>query len=149
MGDLKINNITYPYERDGIGNIYLNGMDKADKKYWIHEKKGHYTVKSGYWSLYKNTFLHQNPDAPSTSRNEDMTWGAIWDMHIPPKIKIFIWKATHGAIATEANLHKHHIPINFRCVLCGFGQIPLMLFYSVRRQKRDGGIQNGGRGSKE
>lgn len=41
-------------------------------------------------------------------------------MQIPPKVKIFIRKATHDIIAAEANLFKHHVPINSRCVLCGF-----------------------------
>lgn len=68
----EINNVAYIYERDTIEKIYLNGSDKDDKRFWIHEKKGHYTVKSGYWSLYKNTFLQQNSDDPSSSRNEDL-----------------------------------------------------------------------------
>lgn len=33
-------------------------------------------------------------------------------MNIPAKAKIFMWKAAHDIIATEANLAAHHVPVN-------------------------------------
>lgn len=116
----KVNSTTFSYESDSLNRIHLSGIDREDKRYWLPEKKGHYTVKSGYWRLYEKVFLKQNPETPSTSEFDESTWKAIWDLHIPPKVKIFIWKATHGAIATEANLSKHHVPISPTCALCGY-----------------------------
>lgn len=41
-------------------------------------------------------------------------------MDIPPKVRIFIWKAAHDIVATEGNLVRHHVPSNSRCAYCGF-----------------------------
>lgn len=43
-----------------------------------------------------------------------------WSLSLPPKIKIFVWKMAHDIIATEANLVRHHVLGDPRCVLCGY-----------------------------
>lgn len=35
-------------------------------------------------------------------------------------MNIFTWKVAHGIIASEANLRMHHVPIDPRCVRCGY-----------------------------
>lgn len=47
-------------------------------------------------------------------------WNKLWKLQILPKVRIFAWKLAHDIVATEANLTAHHIPVNPRCVLCGF-----------------------------
>lgn len=60
----KLNNIFLPYKVDAIKAIHLNGNDKEDRRFWIKDKKGNYTVKSGYWNLYHNVLLKDNPSSP-------------------------------------------------------------------------------------
>lgn len=50
----------------------------------------------------------------------DKTWTKIWNLKVPPKVKIFIWKMAQDSIACEANLTLHHMPTNPRCVICGY-----------------------------
>lgn len=47
-------------------------------------------------------------------------WGKFWNLKIPPKVKIFIWKVIQNYIPTELNLAKHHIPTQGMCFLCKF-----------------------------
>lgn len=108
------------FEIEAVQKIYLNGTDKEDKRFWIFDKKGVYTVKTGYWNLYKSNHLKEDLNNPSSSDNISSVWSSIWVLRVPPKVKTFIWKAMHDIIPVEANLFRHHIPINPRCILCGF-----------------------------
>jgi hypothetical protein len=45
-------------------------------------------------------------------------WAKIWQSSVPPKVKIFAWKAASGALATEDNKKRHHILVRGRCKIC-------------------------------
>lgn len=39
-------------------------------------------------------------------------------MHIPNKIKVFVWQACHGILPTRDNLLRKHVVEDGTCVLC-------------------------------
>lgn len=45
-------------------------------------------------------------------------WKFIWQLHLQPKIWIFMWKASRDCIPTTTNLQSHHDPTNRICPLC-------------------------------
>lgn len=49
----KLEVICLPYEAKAIRCVHIVGPDSQDKRYWRWEKKGSYTVKSGYWNFLK------------------------------------------------------------------------------------------------
>ena len=58
--------------------------------------------------------------AGSSSAPPSALWAPLWKTKIPPKIKIFLWRACRNYIPTRGNLAKRHIPIDPRCRFCGF-----------------------------
>ncbi|KAL5564766.1 hypothetical protein UlMin_027930 [Ulmus minor] len=84
-----------------------------DSLIWHYDKKGNYTVRSGYWVATGRSGV-----AGSSSSNTTAWWTKFWKLHIPPKIKIFIWKAYHDWIPTGANLANHGVPTSKICLLC-------------------------------
>lgn len=65
--------------------------------------------------------MQRNGNEHTASPSETQkTWSRIWNLNIPPKVRIFLWKSAHDAIAAEANLAAHHIPCTPRCVLCRY-----------------------------
>jgi Zn finger protein HypA/HybF involved in hydrogenase expression len=46
-------------------------------------------------------------------------WKKIWRCNVPPKVRIFAWKALSNGLATEANNKRRHIPISGECRICG------------------------------
>lgn len=56
----------------------------------------------------------------SEGSGESSSKDPLWKLNIPQKVRIFIWKMAHNALATEANLQRHHVPINPRCDICGY-----------------------------
>ncbi|KAL5578525.1 hypothetical protein UlMin_020224 [Ulmus minor] len=76
-----------------------DGHSCPDSLIWHYDKKGDYTVRSGYWVASGRSGI-----AGSSSSNATAWWTKFWKLHIPPKIKIFIWKAYHDWIPTELEL---------------------------------------------
>ncbi|KAL5552054.1 hypothetical protein UlMin_002230 [Ulmus minor] len=70
-------------------------------------------MRSGYWVATGRSEV-----AGSSSSNTTTWWTKFWKLHIPPKIKIFIWKAYHDWIPTGANLVNHGVPTSKICLLC-------------------------------
>ena len=57
-----------------------------DEVLWHYDKKGEYSVKSGYQLALRMKF----PDAPSGSESRSHYWSALWSLELPEKIKIFM-----------------------------------------------------------
>lgn len=45
----KVKKVSQPFETDAISKTPLLGSDKQDARFWIYEKRGHYSVKTGNW----------------------------------------------------------------------------------------------------
>jgi hypothetical protein len=45
-------------------------------------------------------------------------WKLLWKCKIPPKVRIFAWKALLGGLAREANKRRRHIPVSGACQIC-------------------------------
>ncbi|KAK2656630.1 hypothetical protein Ddye_009682 [Dipteronia dyeriana] len=97
-----------------ILRIPLGTANIADAVLWHFDKRGFYTVKSGY------CIGQELAGSPSVSNNITVGrwWLSLWKLDIPLKIKIFIWKASHEWIPTRGNLSKIGIQMDNRCPLC-------------------------------
>lgn len=116
----ELNSRFLPYEVDTILRVPTAGQGQPDTRYWTLEKKGRYSIKTGYWSAYHTLHPVELNLTNGSSSKKDPFWNKIWNLEIPPKTKIFIWKAAHDIIASETNLVNHHVPGNPRCNLCGY-----------------------------
>jgi hypothetical protein len=47
----------------------------------------------------------------------------IWDVRIPPKVSVLMWRLFHKGIAVDANLQQIGIPFVSRCRCCGNGDM--------------------------
>lgn len=116
----KLNDWFLPFEKEAIRRVHLAGLSKEDKRFWIYDKKGKYTVKTGYWSIFNKVHQDDTQSDPTCSAPKSTIWSNIWNLKIPPKVKMFLWRVLHDIIPTEVNLYRHHVPNNPRCALCGY-----------------------------
>ncbi|KAH9793378.1 putative reverse transcriptase/RNA-dependent DNA polymerase [Citrus sinensis] len=79
-----------------ILKIPLPRQPKPDQVLWHYDKKGNYSVKSGYQVAMKMNF----PYKPSCSSENDKSWHAIWYLQLSKKVKIFMWRAANNLLAT-------------------------------------------------
>lgn len=64
---------------------------------WNHSKNCIYSIKSGYWVAVQLSSIACNPG------NSD-SWRKLWKLQIPPKLKIFLWRAARSCLPNRANL---------------------------------------------
>ncbi|KAL5551842.1 hypothetical protein UlMin_002018 [Ulmus minor] len=106
------------FEAEKIIQIPRSSLNLADSYCWHFDNKGLYSVKSAYkLALYTNS-VH---DPTSSSSQASNLWNYLWQASIPPKVKIFWWRALHNIIPTSWNLKVHHVPADLKCSLCGYG----------------------------
>lgn len=74
-----------------------------------------YTTKSGYQAAIESR------EAMGENREGRVfQWKKkIWDVHTPTKIKLLLWKATHGGLPVNERLAARSIIPNPACIRCG------------------------------
>ena len=81
-----------PFEADMILKIPLSQRLPEDSLIWIGNKRGVFTVKSAYHIAAK---IQSDKDLGESSSGDSRSiiWKKLWKMKLPPKIKIFAWRA--------------------------------------------------------
>jgi zinc-binding in reverse transcriptase len=77
---------------------------------WTPARNGQYVVKLGYQMLR---------DRGGTQRERSAIWKIIWGLRkVLPKVKMFLWRACQGGLATAVEMHRriHRIPAT--CARC-------------------------------
>ncbi|KAH6781743.1 hypothetical protein C2S51_007036 [Perilla frutescens var. frutescens] len=55
----------------------------------------------------------------STSGTHKSEWNElVWNLNIPPKVKVFLWRVFLDFIPVQMNLRDHHIPVSGLCERC-------------------------------
>ncbi|KAL5836959.1 hypothetical protein ACOSQ3_014128 [Xanthoceras sorbifolium] len=90
----KLDQVFVAADRDSILEIPLSLGDCNDSLIWHFDKNGEYSVKSGYRVAAQEKLSLKG----SSSCADSKWWLALWNLNIPPKIKIFIWRVCLNAI---------------------------------------------------
>ncbi|KAK3195597.1 hypothetical protein Dsin_026907 [Dipteronia sinensis] len=91
-----------------------NCSQREDSLCWHYTEDEEYSVKSGY-RLGIDLMAK-----PSTSGDtwSSYYWKKLWNLAVPTKVKILIWRACMNWIPTLGNLTKHKIAVNGCCLIC-------------------------------
>ncbi|KAH9782560.1 reverse transcriptase domain-containing protein [Citrus sinensis] len=104
-------------DADKIVEIPLPRSPKEDTIIWHYDKKGLYSVKSGYQTALSLKF----PAMPSSSMTGKNQWNIIWSLALPEKIRIFAWRAAKNILPSAENLWKRRVIQEPTCQVCKFG----------------------------
>ncbi|XP_060962040.1 uncharacterized protein LOC133032190 [Cannabis sativa] len=99
-----------------VGRILsLPLSNNASPDYWIwHGTGGEYEVKSCYFfACSSSADTYESVSNPNTA-----WWKSFWQLKLPPKVKIFSWKAIHNALPVAAELFKKKSLTSASCSLC-------------------------------
>ncbi|CAL1381803.1 unnamed protein product [Linum trigynum] len=69
-----------------------------DKLIWDKEKSGRYSVKSAY-RLWEDRNIEEEGELYTL-----VNWKRFWNLKIPPKVKIFVWRWLNNIIPTGARI---------------------------------------------
>lgn len=81
---------------------------------WHYEKRGVYSVKSGY----KLGMRQRQQSQSSSSSGCKKWWEGLWGLKIPSKIKVFMWRACEAIIPTRVNLQRRGVSVDVLCPAC-------------------------------
>ncbi|XP_050222755.1 uncharacterized protein LOC126672846 [Mercurialis annua] len=93
-----------------------------DKLIWHFTKKGNYDVKSGYHvALQHINSIRSVVRIPYAvpHLSSDFQWNSIWNLCVPPKIRIFLWRFFSNKLALGNNLNHRINAISPTCRVCG------------------------------
>ncbi|KAH9742605.1 hypothetical protein KPL70_003002 [Citrus sinensis] len=105
-------------DADIIKSIPLPRTPQEDEIIWHYDRKGLYSVKSGYQLALKIKF----PEPPTGSAGASQGWQNIWKLNLPGKIKNFVWKAAKNLLPTAENLWRRKILQEPICTICKAGR---------------------------
>ncbi|XP_055961043.1 uncharacterized protein LOC130015280 [Mercurialis annua] len=106
-----------PNEVDCILQIPISQRLPPDKLFWVPNKNGNYSVKSGYYQA-RNIVERDRATSSGMSMMRDF-WKQIWRCKVQPKIKHFLWRIGHDSLPCNANLVKRMQFMNELCPRCG------------------------------
>jgi hypothetical protein len=99
--------------------IPLSLRTHDDHFLWHFDKKGYYSVKSGYHT-YRSCTLSRTGAASSEGQRwtSGNLWNIIWQARIPPKVRSFVWCLLKGILLTKLALVKNLWLPDISCVFC-------------------------------
>jgi len=105
-----------PCEEHRIRSIKQSLTGAPNKLMWLQSPTGEYTTKTGYIAALPN---HQ-PVVPIPQGLQNFEWKRnVWKLQTAPKIKLFLWKAFHGALPVGDQLRARQIAVEGKCKNCG------------------------------
>ena len=86
-------------------------IDVEDRLAWTGSHKGDYTVKSGYKHWEKcNASSEDIIDSPG--------WTKLWNLQLPHKIRVFLWRFCRNNIPVRKLLRSKGVMITIACPMC-------------------------------
>ena len=105
-----------PFEAKIILKIPLSHYRQDDILIWGGTKNGVFAVRSGYHFLLDDS--HCTDPGPSDTSLLVQAWNTIWSIQVPPKVRHFLWRASHKSLPTRQNLHRRHVIDDPICPSC-------------------------------
>ena len=78
-------------DANAICHIPLIRRSVMDSIVWLHNKKGVYSVKSGY-HVARQVMRDGDVAESSSGPTGQFVWAKLWNLHVPTKIKVFGWR---------------------------------------------------------
>ncbi|MBA0610243.1 hypothetical protein Godav_011113, partial [Gossypium davidsonii] len=98
-----------------IMQIPLSKSSQADFQVWRGEATGIFSVRSAYKLLQESTL---DPNAYLQTHIKKI-FRKLWNLNLPSKIKITVWKIAWNYIPTFSNLKLRRIMTEDQCLKCG------------------------------
>ncbi|KAJ8449926.1 hypothetical protein Cgig2_029288 [Carnegiea gigantea] len=111
-----VHQIFLPYDVDLSLSIPLRDFWPNDKLVWLYHSQGHFTVRTAYHVLH----LEALTNTGSSSTRDNSLWRAIWRCKIPPRIKLFGWRAASGVLPSAIAIARRMPNFSMQYSICGY-----------------------------
>ncbi|CAL1362037.1 unnamed protein product [Linum trigynum] len=118
--DEKLSQWFDPPTSRAIKAILLPRWDVPDKLIWHFTADGVFSVKSAY-HLAVDLDRRRGGWRSSVSWMDKPSWIRVWEVKIPPKLKVFVWQILNRALPTMEALIEKKVQVLPRCPVCWNG----------------------------
>ena len=135
-----IRTLFLPFEADTILRIPLSYSLPDDYIVWIGNRRSEFSVKSVYYVALP---IVENLEGGESSNGDTRTplWKKMWQLKIPPKVRIFAWRVCMNGLTNLLNLGRRRINNDVLALYIGRSRkVQYMLYFFVKRYGRYGGI---------
>jgi hypothetical protein len=66
----------------------------------------------------QTAWLEDNAGNSNTKR-EEKDWTSMWNVRVPSKLRVFLWRLAKQTLPSMDLLHHRHMAPNDSCMLCG------------------------------
>lgn len=102
-----------PIDADLVLRIPLCTSWPSDKLIWHYSANGMFSVRCAYHLVHSLKFT--NLASSSKSRSKEL-WRLV---HVPPRIRMFMWRVGASALPTSANMGRRIPNFSMTCTICG------------------------------
>jgi len=111
----------WPEDAEEILRIPVN-RDLQDWPAWHYDQAGIFSVKSAYklavQLLEQETGRDANSSNAAVLSDVQFKWHKIWQMKVPNKVKMFIWRFAHNSLPVRRNISRRGVKIDTVCPVC-------------------------------
>jgi hypothetical protein len=119
----KLHAVFCPSDVEAIQKIPLCTRRQEDFWAWHHEKRGVFSVRSAYRMLVVNkdraTAYLENVAGRSDLRCEENEWKSLWQVKVPTKVHVFLWRLAQHSLSSGDVLHHRNMATRSTCSICG------------------------------
>jgi hypothetical protein len=116
----RLHQFFLPMDITAIMSIPLGHIPTEDKRVWVGNNNGIFTVKSAY-HIALNLQSSTTQEESSTGDPYRSLWKTIWHMKLPSKIRIFAWRTCKQGLPTMEILQRRGLNVNPSCPRCNEG----------------------------
>ena len=103
--------LSCPRDVQAIAQTPASTTRGGDQLIWHFTKNGMYLVKSGY----RLSLIGRDQHVSAGNRGN---WLTIWNLKLPPRVKIFLCRACLGCLPVRATLQGRGVQLNPLCPIC-------------------------------
>jgi hypothetical protein len=111
-----IDNSFNAFEANHIKQIPLINQHKEDQLMWMSTNNGLYTVSSGYQAIKE--WERQKEPSSSMPQGQNKVWKKIWELNIPPRCQVFLWRILNNIVPVRFELAKRGVNCTILCPMC-------------------------------
>lgn len=105
-------------QENKILRIRIPMVPSEDKRIWVPDKHGHYTVKSAYRLLQQTTGREETngllEEWWTNEEEKSNFFKKLWKLRVPAKLRFWVWQAVNNVLPTADVLGNHHVQVNNR-----------------------------------
>ena len=119
----KLEEFFNPMDVEAISGIPLSTRRQEDFWAWHYEKKGVFSVRSAYCMLVSNrertAAWRDGRPGKSDFKSEQKEWTSLWQVQVPSKMKMFLWRLARQSIPFGDVLHHRKMAASSSCAIGG------------------------------